>query len=192
MRKGLLIIMSGPSGVGKGTVRRKIMEDESLNLAYSISMTTRKPRNGEIDGKDYFFVDRKEFEENIKRDNFLEHAEFVGNCYGTPRDYVESLREQGKNVILEIEVNGTKQVLSKCKGDDVFSIFLVPPSLSELELRIRNRKSEPDEIIQERLEKARREIGLKDHYDYVVLNDEVDRAAKEICSIIRKRIAENK
>ena len=100
MQKGLLIIISGPSGVGKGTVRRRIMEDDSLNLSYSVSMTTRAPRNKEVDGVDYFFVSNEEFDRNLKNDNFLEWANFVGNRYGTPKDYVEKLREEGKNEYL--------------------------------------------------------------------------------------------
>ncbi len=188
MKKGLLIILSGPSGVGKGTVRKVVMEDESLNLAYSISMTTRSPRNMEVDGIDYFFVTHEEFDANLARNNLLEHAYFVGNHYGTPKDYVEKLRNEGKNVILEIEIEGAKQVMSKCKGDGVFSIFLIPPSLEALEARIRGRRSESDDIIRERLEKAKREIDLKDSYDYVVLNDDVNRAANEIKDIIRAKI----
>ena len=129
MQKGLLIIISGPSGVGKGTVRRRIMEDDSLNLSYSVSMTTRAPRNKEVDGVDYFFVSNEEFDRNLQNDNFLEWANFVGNRYGTPKDYVEKLREEGKNVILEIEIEGAQQVLSKCQGNDIISIFLMPPSI---------------------------------------------------------------
>lgn len=188
MNRGLLIIISGPSGVGKGTIRRKVMEDQSLNLAYSISMTTRKPRNMEKEGIDYFFVSDEEFDRNVAEGNMLEWARFVGNRYGTPQDYVEKLRQEGKNVILEIEVEGAKQVLKKCQGSDVFSIFLLPPSMEALESRIRNRKSESEEIIQERLEKAKREIGLKYHYHYIVLNDDVDRASEEIKSIIRSKL----
>lgn len=191
MKKGLLIILSGPSGVGKGTVRKVVMEDESLHLAYSISMTTRKPRNLELNGIDYFFVSKEEFEKNIEKDNLLEHAYFVGNYYGTPADYVEKLRNEGKNVILEIEIEGATQVMKKCKSDGAFSIFLIPPSLKALEDRIRGRKSESDDIILERLEKAKREMDLKDRYDYVVLNDDVERAAKEIRDIIRLRINQN-
>ena len=188
IKKGLLIVLSGPSGVGKGTVRKILFKDESLNLAYSISMTTRLPRNKEQDGVDYFFVSKKTFEERIEKDLFLEHAYFVGNHYGTPKEYVEKLRNEGKNVFLEIEVEGAKQVLSKCKGDDVISIFLLPPSLDELERRIRGRKSETESVIQERLDKARREINLKDNYEYAVLNDRVGRAASEIARIIKKRL----
>jgi len=115
MKKGLLIILSGPSGVGKGTVRKRIMKNEKLNLVYSISMTTRVPRNMEQDGQDYYFVSQEEFQKNIDNNNFLEWAEFVGNRYGTPKNKVEELRSQGKNVFLEIEINGAEQVLDKVK-----------------------------------------------------------------------------
>lgn len=188
IQKGLLIVLSGPSGVGKGTVRKLLFKDESLNLAYSISMTTRGPRKKEKDGVDYFFVSKEEFEEKIKNDELLEHAFFVGNHYGTPKEYVEKLRNEGKNVFLEIEIEGAKQVLSKCKGPDVISIFLLPPSLEELERRIRGRKSESEEIIQERLAKARREINLRDNYQYAVMNENVGRAASEIGRIIKSRL----
>lgn len=187
MKKGLLIVLSGPSGVGKGTVRKKVFKDESLNLAYSISMTTRSPRNMEKDGVDYFFVDVPTFKKMIEDDKFLEYTYFVGNYYGTPWDYVEKLRNEGKNVFLEIEIEGAKKVLSKCHND-VISIFLVPPSLEELERRIRGRKSEPDDIIQERLKKAQREISFSEQYQYKVVNDRLNRAANQIKSIIRKHL----
>lgn len=189
MKKGLLIVLSGPSGVGKGTIRKKVFKDESLNLAYSISMTTRQPRNMEKDGVDYFFVDIPTFEKMIEEDKFLEYTYFVGNYYGTPLDYVEKLRNEGKNVFLEIEIEGAKKVLSKCQGDDVISIFLVPPSLEELERRIRGRKSEPDDIIQERLSKAQREIDFRHHYQYTVINANLSQASYNIKRIIKRRIA---
>ena len=185
-KKGLLIILSGPSGVGKGTVRKIVMRDKKLNLAYSISMTTRKPREREQEGVDYFFVSEEEFKRNINENNLLEYAEFVGNFYGTPRDYVEQLRNEGKNVILEIEINGAQQVLAKTEADNRVSIFLMPPSIEELENRIRHRRSESEDIIQKRLEKARREMNMKDAYDYVVLNDNVEDAANKIKNIIRR------
>lgn len=189
MKKGLLILLSGPSGVGKGTVRMQIFKDKSLNLAYSISMTTRKPRAKEKPGVDYFFVTEEEFLDHVKNNEFLEYATFVGNYYGTPKFYVEALREVGKNVFLEIEVEGAKQVLEKYKDDDrVVSIFLLPPSLSELEARIRGRRSEEEEIIQERLAKAKRELTLKSSYQYNVLNDNIYRASDEIKEIIRSRL----
>ena len=129
--KGLLIILSGPSGVGKGTVRQELFKDDSLNLYYSISMTTRKPRPNEVDGVDYFFVEEKDFLNKVANEELLEHAQFVGNYYGTPKFYVDQLLNEGKNVLLEIEVQGALQVMEKCPN--ALTIFLVPPSFEELE-----------------------------------------------------------
>lgn len=193
MTKGLLIVLSGPSGVGKGTVRKQVFKNTDLNLAYSISMTTRKPREGEVDGQDYFFVSEERFLEAIENDELLEHARFVGNYYGTPKAYVDKLREEGKNVFLEIEVEGAKKVLEDYKDDKgVLSIFLLPPSLYELEKRIRGRRTEPEEIIQERLQKAKRELGLKKNYHFNVLNDNINRSSQEIARIIDLKIKANK
>jgi guanylate kinase len=188
MKKGLLIILSGPSGVGKGAVKRILMEDSSLDLTYSISMTTRTPRFMEKNGVDYFFVDQETFEKNVEEGNLLENVSFVGNSYGTPKDYVEKLRKEGKNVLLEIEVQGAKQVLAKMHGEDVISIFLIPPSLGILEKRIRKRRTEPEEIIQARLKKARGELACKYNYKFIILNDIVTRAAEEIKGIIRESV----
>lgn len=182
MGKGSLIILSGPSGVGKGTVRKRLAELEGMNFYYSISMTTRSPRNGEVDGKDYFFVTQDEFRRNVSSGNLLEWAEFVGNCYGTPRDVVESYLEKGIDVLLEIETNGARQVLEKCP--DAVSIFLVPPNFEALESRIRGRSTEDEATIQKRLAKARAELQLASTYRYVVINDNIERAAEEIRSII--------
>lgn len=186
MKRGLLIILSGPSGVGKGTVRELFMHNPQLNLAYSISMTTRKPRNQEQEGVDYFFVTREYFEEAITKGELLEYAEFVGNYYGTPLSYVDKLRDEGKNVILEIEVEGAKQVVERVP--DALSIFIVPPSMEELEHRIRGRRSEPEEIIQQRLEKAAKEMELIDQYKYVVCNEDPQLAADIITLIIKRYI----
>ncbi|NLV29134.1 MAG: guanylate kinase [Erysipelotrichaceae bacterium] len=190
MEKGLLIILSGPSGVGKGTIRKRIMKNDRLNLVYSISMTTRAPRNMEVDGQDYYFVSKEEFQSNIENNNFLEWAEFVGNRYGTPKDKVEELRVQGRNVFLEIEINGAEQVLSKVKDEGVISFFLMPPSIKALEKRIRKRKSEPEEIIHERLEKGKKEMTMTRDYDHIILNDRVGRAAHKITRLILKKIHE--
>lgn len=187
-KRGLLIIMSGPSGVGKGTIRHEVMKDKTLNLFYSVSMTTRPRRPNEIDGVDYYFVSKEEFQKNIDNNNLLEWAEFVGNRYGTPKDKVEKMRDEGKNVLLEIEVNGTTQVLKNCQGHDVISIFIIPPSIEELENRIRHRGTETEEVVQTRLKKAKAEMGLKYHYEFIVLNDDVDRAANEVKDIIRSRM----
>ena len=186
-KKGLLIILSGPSGVGKGTVRKAIMAKRKVRLTYSISMTTRAPRAKEVNGRDYYFVSKEEFQKNIDEGNFLEWAEFVGNRYGTPKNKVEQLRNEGKNVFLEIEINGATQVLNKVKDDRVVSFFLKPPSIEQLENRIRKRKSETEEVIRERLEKGEKEMSMTEAYDYVILNDEIDRAAEEIISIIKEK-----
>lgn len=187
MKRGLLIIMSGPSGVGKGTVRRLVMADKSLNLAYSVSMTTRPRREHETPGVDYFTLLKKS-SKNFGWRWLLEHAQFVGNYYGTPKAYVEKLRNEGKNVLLEIEVEGAKQVISKCHGSDVVTIFLIPPSMEDLEQRIRKRGTESEEVIQQRLAKAQRELELKYAYDYPVINDTVKSAADQIRKIIRDKI----
>ena len=188
MKKGLLIILSGPSGVGKGTVRHHIMREHRIDLTYSISMTTRPIRDKETDGVDYYFVTPEEFQRNIDNDNFLEWAEFVGNRYGTPKDKVEELRNQGKNVLLEIEINGATQVFEKVKDDRVISFFLMPPNVEALEKRIRKRKSETEDVIQERLKKGEKEMGMTEHYDYIILNDRITRAAREIEDLIKLKI----
>lgn len=181
--KGLLIVLSGPSGVGKGTVRKALFERDDHNLVYSISMTTRKPRVGEVDGKDYFFVSKAEFEKRISENRFLEYAEFVGNYYGTPIDKVKEQIAKGNEVVLEIEVQGALQVREKIK-DAVF-VFIAPPSLESLYARLRGRGTESEEVIKERIEKAKKEIDLAYKYDYIVINDTVDNAADRIMAIIR-------
>lgn len=186
MKRGLLIIISGPSGVGKGTIRNFFMKDESLKLAYSISMTTRSPRIGEVDGKDYIFTTKDKFEQAIKNGELLEWAEFVGNYYGTPMASVEELRNQGKNVLLEIEVQGATQVREKCP--DALSIFIIPPNMEELEKRIRGRRSEPEEIVQQRLAKAAGEMKMVKDYKYVVCNDDPQLAADMISLIIKRHM----
>lgn len=184
MKKGMLIILSGPSGVGKGTVRQELFKDESLNLSYSISMTTRKPRPTETEGVDYFFVDEKTFVDKVAKGELLEWARFVGNYYGTPKEHVDKLLNEGKNVVLEIEVQGALQVMKKCP--DALTIFLVPPSLEELEKRIRGRRTESEDIVKECMDKARKEIKTKDEYKYVVTNDDVNVAKEKIAQIIRE------
>ncbi len=185
-KRGLLIIMSGPSGVGKGTIREELMKKDDLNLHYSVSMTTRGMRPGEVNGREYYFVSREEFDQNIKNDNLLEWAEFVGNRYGTPRDKVEQMRNEGKNVMLEIEVNGTAQVLNKVHDEGVISIFIAPPSLEELEKRLRGRGTESDEVIKSRVAKATQEFAFKDQYKYIVVNDDLSKAVDEVRQIILK------
>ncbi len=190
INKGLLIILSGPSGVGKGSVRQKVMEDQTLNLAYSVSLTTRKPREGEVDGKDYFFVSEKEFKQRIKEGQLLEFTHFVKHSYGTPKDYVEKLRNEGKNVLLEIEINGAQQVMRAMKKqkEKPVSIFILPPSIEELERRIRGRCTECEAAIQERLKQAKAELKLSEHYQYRVINDTLEDCAQQIIRIIHNEI----
>ena len=182
-QRGLLIIISGPSGVGKGTVRRALFNKPNHELVYSISMTTRKPRPEEVDGQDYYFVDRNTFEKRIEEGKFLEWAEFVGNYYGTPKDKVEDQLALGKEVVLEIEVDGALQIRKQMK-DAVF-IFIVPPGRQALYDRLQKRGTESIEKINERMEKANKEFLLAHKYDYIVVNDDVDNAADRIMAIIR-------
>lgn len=182
-KRGMLIVISGPSGVGKGTVRKALFDIPNHELVYSVSMTTRKPRPGEVDGVDYYFVSREEFERRIKENKFLEWSEFVGHYYGTPKDIVEEKIEEGQEVVLEIEVNGALQIRREIK-DAVF-IFIVPPGKQALYDRLLNRGTESEEIIKERMEKAEKEFLLAHKYDYIVVNDDVINAADRIMAIIR-------
>lgn len=181
--RGLLVVISGPSGVGKGTVRSALFNMQGHDLVYSVSMTTRPPRTGEVDGVDYYFVSKEEFEKRINEKKFLEYAEFVSNYYGTPLDKVEEQLALGKEVVLEIEVQGALQVREKMS--DALFIFIAPPSLEDLYQRLVNRGTEPIEIINERIAKAKRELKLAYLYDYIVVNDEVNNAADKIMAIIR-------
>lgn len=180
--RGLLIVFSGPSGVGKGTVRSKIFESGDNKFEYSISMTTRKQRPGEVDGKDYYFRSREEFEQMIKDGQMLEYAEYVGNYYGTPLTYVNQTLDEGNDVFLEIEVQGALQVKEKVP-DGVF-VFLTPPDLDELRGRLEGRGTDSAEVINDRMTKAREEIRLMKEYDYAVVNDEVELAANRVKRII--------
>ena len=182
-KRGLLIVLSGPSGVGKGTVRAAIFSKGEQKFVYSISATTRQPRTGETDGVDYFFKTREEFEQMIQNKQLLEYAEYVGNYYGTPLEYVENTLEKGKDVFLEIDVQGAIQV-RELMPDGVF-IFLTPPDLNELESRIVNRGTDSDEVIAKRMKTAREELELMKYYDYSVVNDTVDNAVQKIEAIIQ-------
>ena len=189
MKKGLLIIMSGPSGVGKGTIRQKVMESEELKLYFSVSVTTRKMRAGEQHGREYWFISQEEFDDMMNNGKLLEWNRYVGHSYGTPLDPINEHREAGDNVLMEIDVHGATHVLRKTQGDEgVITFFILPPSLEELESRIRGRCTEDEETIQRRLQQARDEIALKDNYKYNVINDDIDRTAKEIIDIIKKEL----
>ena len=182
VEKGLLIVLSGPSGVGKGTVRKAIFEHPKTNFKYSISMTTRDPRIGEVDGVDYFFKSKEKFEELIAADKFIEYAKYVGNYYGTPVDYVKDTIEAGDDIFLEIEVEGAKQVREKFP--DALFIFLSPPGLKELENRLIGRGRDSDDVIKRRISKAKEELRLMNLYDYVVVNEDVDEARGRIQCIV--------
>jgi len=178
--KGQLLVISGPSGAGKGTVCKSLLEKNDIWI--SVSATTRKPRNGEIDGVNYFFIDKDEFLAKIDSNDFLEYAEVYGNYYGTPKSKVFDVLESGKDVILEIDIQGALKIKS-AYPDGVF-IFILPPSMEELRYRITNRGSETPESLKTRLNSAYEEISFASKYDYAVINDEVNEAVKKIESII--------
>ncbi|MBC1935336.1 guanylate kinase [Listeria grandensis] len=181
--RGLLIVLSGPSGVGKGTVRKAVFDDPTTSFEYSISMTTRQAREGEVDGVDYYFRTKAQFEQAIADGKMLEYAQYVGNYYGTPLDYVEEILVAGKDVFLEIEVQGALQV-RKVMPEGIF-IFLTPPDLSELKNRIIGRGTESMDVVEERMSEARREIEMMNAYDYAVVNDIVDNAVQKIKGIVQ-------
>ncbi len=181
MKQGLLIVVSGASGTGKGTVCNALMESLP-ELAYSISATTRSPRKGEQDGVNYYFLAREEFEKMIEEGGFLEWAEVYGNYYGTPLKKIQERLAEGQDILLEIDTQGALKVMEKCP-EGVF-IFLLPPSLEELERRIRGRGTETEESIARRLGAAKEEIGVGRKYNYVVVNDRVEKAVEQIQAIL--------
>lgn len=184
-KRGVLFVFSGPSGVGKGTLKAKLFEEFADQIAYSVSATTRGPREGEVDGKDYFFISRQEFERRVKNNEFLEHAEFAGNCYGTPRAYVEKLLDSGMNVVLEIDVQGALQVMKSMP--ECVSVFILPPSFEELEHRLRGRGTETEEKVRERLETAKRELPYAPQYDYQIVNGgDIDAAYAQLRAVFMK------
>ncbi len=177
MAKGKLIVLTGPSGVGKGTLLRQLMQRHP-ELYLSISVTTRQPRPGELHGRDYYFVTRPEFERMAANQQLLEWAEFAGNCYGTPRLAVEKQIQQGNWVVLEIELEGARQIFQGFS--DALGIFILPPSMRELEQRLRQRASESEEAILRRLARARTEVNAADEFDVQVVNDSLERALDQI------------
>ena len=179
--RGRLIVISGPSGAGKSTVVFKAIEGRD-DFCFSTSVTTRKPRPGEVDGREYFFVDLDRFKEMVDNDELLEHAEYVANSYGTPRAYVEQKMDEGLNVLLDIEVQGARQIREK-KPDAVL-VFVIPPSMEELRRRLEGRGTDTARAIEARLIRARQEYAEADFYDYIIVNDDADRAAAELSAII--------
>lgn len=178
---GLLLILSGPSGTGKGTVVKSLVSSDP-GIRLSVSATTRAPRQGETDGTEYHFLSRDRFQSMVRQGKMLENAEYCGNCYGTPAEPISAWTSQGLDVVLEIEVQGGAQV--KKKRPDAVAIFILPPSFEELEHRLRQRGTETDEVIQGRLQAARDELLQAKNYDYYVVNDTVDSAAEQIRAII--------
>ena len=181
-KQGLLIVLSGPSGSGKNTVCDEVKKNNS-NIWESISMTSRKPRKGEEDGKAYYFVSENEFEENIKNDKMLEWAKFAGNYYGTPKESVQKHLDKGEDVILVIEIQGALQI--KKKLPQALFIFLLPPSMRELKRRLTDRHTESEEKILERFETAYKEINEISKYNYVIINDKVEEAAQKLDAIVK-------
>ena len=182
-----LFVISGCSGVGKGTVINEFMKRNSDEYILSVSCTTRKPRQGEIDGVNYFFLTHEKFEQNIKDCKFLEYAQFAGNYYGTKKKYIEEKIKEGFNVILEIDTQGALQV--KEKMPESILIFIAPPSIEELEHRLRGRHTEDEETIQKRLAQVKIELERSQKYDYTVINDSINRAVEEIERIVRGNAA---
>lgn len=183
MNKGTLFIVSGPSGCGKGTVLAEIIKQD--NIYYSISATTRSPRPGEVNGVNYHFLSKDEFEKLIENDGVLEYANYCGNYYGTPKKPVEDMLAEGKNVILEIEVQGALKVMDKCP--EAVSVFILPPSLKELRRRLHKRGTETEEVIEKRIGEAAGEIRKAVNYDYVMINGELETAVSDLLSIINSQ-----
>lgn len=179
--KGKLIVISGPSGAGKSTVVFKAIEGRE-DVCFSTSVTTRSPRPGEVDGREYFFIDEERFRSMVEKDELLEHASYVAHSYGTPRAFVEQKLNAGMNVVLDIEVQGARQVYEKMP--EAVMIFVVPPSLDELRRRLEGRGTESEETIRSRLERARQEYREADFYRYIIVNDDIDTAAKEFAAIM--------
>lgn len=180
-RKGLLVVISGPSGTGKGTVL-KLVKESFNNVRFSVSATTRKPREGEVEGKNYFFKTVEEFKEMLQNNEMIEWVEYCDNYYGTPRKYIEESMEQGYDVILELEVEGAINI--KNQYPDSVTIFMVPPSFDELRLRIEGRGTEKPEVIEKRLNRAKEELSYIDRYDYITINNTVEDSVSEVKSII--------
>ncbi|MCR5596430.1 MAG: guanylate kinase [Lachnospiraceae bacterium] len=179
--KGVLIVVSGFSGAGKGTIVKKIIE-ENENYALSVSMTTRKPREGEEEGRSYFFVTKERFEEAISNGELVEYANYVGNYYGTPRKYVDEMISQGKDVILEIEMQGAMQV--KTRFPEAVLIFVTPPDAEELKRRLMSRGTESEEMVNKRMRRAYEESAFVDRYDYLLVNDDLDKCVEDLHKLI--------
>ena len=180
-KKGMLLVLSGPSGAGKGTLYSRLLQEDG-DMHFSVSYTTRAPRPGEVDGKDYYFVTEEAFREMLNKDGFLEHAEVHGHFYGTPREPVIKQLEAGNSVMLDIDPQGALQVMASMP--DCVSVFILPPSFAELRRRLEGRGTEKQEDVERRLRNARGEVALKDKYQYLVVNDKVDEAFSRLKTIV--------
>ncbi|WP_432280470.1 guanylate kinase [Tropicimonas omnivorans] len=183
-RRGLLIILSSPSGAGKSTLARRLMRWDP-DLSFSVSATTRAPREGEVEGREYFFRSREAFEEVVARGDMLEHAEVFGHFYGSPRQPVEEAISAGRDVLFDIDWQGGQQIRNSVLGKHTLSLFILPPSIPELERRLRSRAQDTDEVISGRMKKSRDEISHWPEYDYVLVNDDLDETESKLKTIVQ-------
>ena len=183
MRRGLLLILSSPSGAGKSTLSKRLMAWDPT-IRFSVSATTRAPREGEVHGRDYFFRTREEFQSMVAEGQMLEHAEVFGNFYGSPRGPVEQAMSEGRDTLFDVDWQGGQQIRNSALGRDVVSVFILPPSIAELERRLRGRGQDSDEVIAHRMAKSRDEISHWAEYDYVLINHDLDRAEEELRTIV--------
>ena len=182
-RRGLMFILSSPSGAGKTTIARRLLEEEDQGLRMSVSVTTRPMRPGEVDGRDYFFTDRAGFDRMVEEDSFFEWAEVFGHCYGTPKAHIREELKRGEDFLFDIDWQGTQQLYQRAQGD-VVRVFLLPPSIAALEQRLRSRNTDSDEVIRSRMDRARAEISHWDAYDYVVINDDIEACFAKVKMIL--------
>ena len=182
-RRGLMFILSSPSGAGKTTIARRLLEEEVRGLKMSVSVTTRPMRPGEVDGRDYFFTDRTGFDRMVEDDAFFEWAEVFGHCYGTPKAHIREELKRGEDFLFDIDWQGTQQLYQRAQGD-VVRVFLLPPSIEALEQRLRTRGTDSDEVIRGRMDRARSEISHWDAYDYVVINDDIEACFAKVKMIL--------
>ncbi len=182
-RRGLMFILSSPSGAGKTTIARRLLAEEGHDLKLSVSVTTRPMRPGEVEGRDYFFVDRTEFDRLVEEEAFYEWAEVFGHCYGTPKAHIREELKRGEDFLFDIDWQGTQQLYQRAQGD-VVRVFLLPPSIAELEQRLRSRATDSEEVIRGRMDRARAEISHWDAYDYVIINDDIESCFAKVREIL--------